>query len=758
MSNNRPNSFIPALPSPEDLPLKQTVFRGRVVKVHFSNEESLFAIALFSSDEHDSAFSIKGTIPAIVAGEELQIEGEWKNETRFGWGFHVSRYERILPSTSEGLASYLGSGMVKGVGPGFAQKIVKHFGDETLSILNDHPERLIEVKGLGKERAASIASTWTQHQDANDALLLLQQEGISPAIARRLYKQFGRDAAAIIRSNPYRASIEVHGIGFEKADQMARKFGIERESPERIKAGFHHLLLKASGEGHTYIIRENLIHGATELLRLDAPLVEQVFDSIASLQDRIYTFSLKNGQSCVALKSLYLAETGVARLVLQLMNSAQPLIKESVAERLNTFEATYRFTLAAQQREAIIRMLSRGGVGVITGGPGTGKTTLIRALLWCVKDTKTQIGLCSPTGRAAQRLSETTNSFALTIHRMLKYNPQERGFTHGPDLPLPVNLLIVDEASMLDIPLAYQLLRAVTPTTTVIFVGDVDQLPSVGPGALLLDLIESQRPTITRLDVIFRQASQSAIIQNSHKINRGALPDLGEPNKKTLQDFFFIPRENAQSLQESLLELITKRIPQRFSFDAIRDVQILTPMRRGTLGTESLNVLLQNHLNHQNPPTQIGSLALRLGDKVIQTSNNYDLDVYNGDIGYVERISADQLTFAVAYGKRTVEYAFSEVDQLQLAYAITIHKSQGSEYPVCIIILHTQHFTLLQRNLLYTGVTRGKKLVLLLGNKKAVQLAVHNHNSHPRVTGLQEWLHYPPQKSLREGSGSLFEE
>ncbi len=758
MTNGRANSFNHALPSPQDLPLKQTVFRGRVVKVHFSNEETQFAIALFSAEDCDSAFSIKGTIPAIVAGEELEIEGEWKNETRFGWGFHVSRYARILPSTSEGLASYLGSGMVKGVGPGFAQKIIAHFGDDTLRILNDEPERLNEVRGLGKERAANVAAAWEKHQDANDALLLLQQEGISPALARRLYQQFGRDAAAIIRSNPYRASIEVHGIGFEKADQMARKFGIERDSPERIKAGFHHLLLKASGEGHTYQTREDLIHGATELLRLDAPLVENVFTELAAVQDRLYSFSLKNGQSCVALKSLYLAETGVARLVLQLLNSAQPVIKDSVGERLNQFEATYRFTLAGQQREAIIRMLSGGGVGVITGGPGTGKTTLIRALLWCLKDTKTQIALCSPTGRAAQRLAETTNSFALTIHRLLKYNPQERGFTHGPDLPLPVNLLIVDEASMLDVPLAFQLLRAVTPTTTVIFVGDVDQLPSVGPGALLLDLIESQRPTVTRLDVIFRQASQSAIIQNSHKINRGALPDLGEPNKKNLQDFFFIPREDIGSLQESLLELVTKRIPDKFSLDPIQDVQILSPMRRGALGTEALNLLLQGHLNSANPPTAIGNLSLRLGDKVIQTANNYDLDVYNGDIGYVERISNDQLTFAVRFGKRAVEYAWSEAEQLQLAYAITIHKSQGSEYPVCIILLHTQHFTLLQRNLLYTGVTRGKKLVLLLGSKKAVQLAVHNHNSRPRITGLKEWLHFPPQKNLRDAPSTLFEE
>lgn len=746
-------------PSPEDLPLKRTAFKGRVTKVHFTNEDTHFSIALFSVEDCDVAFTIKGSIPALVVGEELSIQGEWKNEARFGWGFQVTQYERILPSTSEGLTSYLGSGMIKGIGPAFASKITAHFGEQALHILNDHPERLTEVPGLGKKRAELVSNAWHQHQDANDSLVMLQQEGISAALARRLFKHFGKDAAAIMRSNPYRASIEVHGIGFEKADQMARKFGIERESPDRIKAGFHHLLLNASGEGHTYLNREELLHAAMELLRLDAPLVENVFSEIAQKQDRLYCYSLKNGQACVALKSLYLSETGVARLVLQLMNSAQPLVKSGIAERLANFESTYRFTLAAQQREAISKILGSGGVGVITGGPGTGKTTLIRALLWCLKDTKLQIALCSPTGRAAQRLSETTNHFALTIHRLLKFNPQERGFTHGPDLPLPVNLLIVDEASMLDISLAYQLLRAVTPTTTVLFVGDVDQLPSVGPGALLLDLIESQRPSVTRLDVIFRQASQSAIIQNSHRINRGVLPELGEPDKKSLPDFFFISREEVPTLQETLLELITKRIPQRFAVDPIRDIQLLAPMRRGTLGTENLNLLLQQQLNNQNPPTQInGNLSLRLGDKVIQTANNYDLDVYNGDIGYVERISNDQLTFAVVFGKRTVEYAWNEADQLQLAYAITIHKSQGSEYPVCVIILHTQHFTLLQRNLLYTAVTRGKKLVILLGTKKAVQLAVHNHNARPRKTALQEWLHYPPQLSLRDGPTTLFEE
>ncbi|MDX1973825.1 MAG: ATP-dependent RecD-like DNA helicase [Candidatus Sumerlaeia bacterium] len=750
----------PQRPNPEDLPLKRMEFEGVLEKLYFQNTETHFVVAKFQAVDWPIPFTVKGSLSNVVPGERLKIVGEWREDPRYGWDFRIERYVPVTDLGEAGLIAYLGSGMIKGIGPVYAKKIVDAFGTGTLEVLNNHPERLLEVPKLGKAKAELVARVWAEHSAQNEAMVFLQEHGITPALCRRLIRQYGNDTISVLRGNPYRVSMDVSGVGFEKADQLARKFGIEVDSPERVLAGINHLLLRASSEGHTYVPRESLIQSAVELLAIDPQRVEEVVEKELHSSSRFQRFVLQSGQHAVALKNLYWAETGVARLVLNLLKYAQPLLPKGVQEKLTEFEATYRFKLAGEQREAIRSILTTGGVGVITGGPGTGKTTLVRALLWCLKSTEHKVALCSPTGRAAQRLAETTGTFALTIHRMLKYNPHERGFVHNAENPLPINLLIVDEASMLDVPLAYQLLKAITPGTTVLFVGDVDQLPSVGPGALLLDLIESQRPTVTRLNVIFRQASQSAIIQNSHRINRGAMPELQTTTGgqgKTLPDFFFIAREEADALLDSLVELVTKRIPQKFHYDPLRDVQILTPMRRGTLGTEALNGLLQKHLNPQSLGTPIGSLSLRVGDKVIQTTNNYDLDVYNGDIGYVESISRDALTFTVTFGKRTVEYTFGEADQLQLAYAITIHKSQGSEYPVCIILLHPQHFTLLQRNLLYTAVTRGKKLVLLLGTQKAVQMAVHNHQLKPRLTGLREWLHYPPEKSAEETPGSLFE-
>lgn len=728
---------------------------GMIRTVTFHNEENHFTVARLDVPgfELDDVV-IKGTIPSITKGQTLRVEGEWIEDRTYGWNFRVNSYTPIVSSNPELLESYLGSGMIKGVGPATAKKIVKHFGDETLHVLDHEPERLTEVPKIPKKLPSKIAEVWQDQRQVHDIMVFLQSHGISPNYAQRLFRHYGNDAARVMESNPYRVSWEVYGFGFAKADEMAQGFGIAKDSPDRIRGAFHHILTKSSEEGHTHLPRESLIQATVELLGLEAPIVEKVFETEVDEAKNLQLFLKRDKQVAVALKSLYLSESGVARLLSYYISQNQPLMTKGVDQRIDDFEKYYQFQLAPEQREAI-HQIAAGGVSVVTGGPGTGKTTLIRALLFVLKKEKLEIALCSPTGRAAQRLSETTGHFATTIHRLLKFNPQDGGFVQRADNPLKLNLLIIDESSMLDIALAYHLLKALTPGTSIVFVGDIDQLPSVGAGSFLQDLIESGRPRITRLNVIFRQANQSAIIRNSHRVNEGRLPEIeaakNKKNKNELSDFFIVEREEAEQARDSLLEIVTNRIPKTFSYDPVKDVQILSPMRRGILGTDAINVMLQEKLNTENKAHQIGSMSLRVGDKVIQTSNNYDLDVYNGDIGFVERISRDQLTFCVQYGKKPVEYQWSEIDQIQLAYAITIHKSQGSEYPVSIILMHNQHFTMLQRKLLYTGITRGKKLVMLIGSQKAIRMAVQNVQDAPRLTNLAEWLCFPPEGKEEEG-------
>jgi exodeoxyribonuclease V alpha subunit len=728
----------------------ETELRGVVERTVFASDDGGFQVVRFRPEGEEALVTLAGNLPGVTPGEPIHVRGEWKLHRQHGPTFEVESYLPILPESPEMIAAYLGSGLVKGIGPSYAKRIVDHFGADTLDVLDHAPERLAEVSGLGRKRGEAVTKAWQEHRQTHEIMMVLAKYGLSPALARRLFRHYGAEAAGVLKANPYRAGTEVHGVGFATADRIAAGLGIARDAPERIAAALAHVLVQASDDGNTCLARETLLSRAIELLGLEFEAVERVLDEEVARARQLREVELPDGRRAIFLPGMYLAESGAARLLRSLLDAARPLPVTDLDARLDAFEARFRFKLAAQQRDAI-RAALRGGVTVVTGGPGTGKTTLVRALLHVLDGAGVQVALCSPTGRAAQRLAETTHRPASTIHRLLKFNAQLRRFTHGPDNPLPHQLLIADESSMLDVPLAYHLLGALRAGTAVVFVGDADQLPSVGPGNVLHDLIASGRPQVVRLNVIFRQASRSAIIVNSHRINEGRMPDFSPPAEGGETDFFFIERNDPQAVQQALVEMVGTRIPRRFGFDPVTDVQVLTPMRRGELGTNELNRLLQEALNPGRLQGTAGGAPFAVGDKVIQNSNNYDLEVFNGDVGRVVSTSGESMTFRVVFGNRPVEYRWDESDQLTLAYAVTIHKSQGSEYPAVVVLLHTQHYVMLRRNLLYTAVTRGKKLVVLIGNKRALRLAIEQDSGDERLSALAQWLVRPPGEGRLAG-------
>jgi exodeoxyribonuclease V alpha subunit len=718
-------------------------FEGVIRIVTYENEDGSFKVVTFRLDE-ETEFKAAGNFYGAGPGEPLLIKGEWKEHPRHGWTFQVESHVVQPPATEEGILAYLGSGLIKGVREGTAKKIIDRFGDKTLQVLDETPELLLEVPKLSRSTARKIMEQWAAHRETREVMMFLKQQGLSNAIALRLIRHYGDNAAAILRTNPYRVGLEVSHIGFVKADEIAAKMGIARDSPERIQAAFVHLLDQASAEGHTYLPREEILIRADKMLGLDTALIQaELIEALAKKYIRRATVG--DNAECYFMPSLYICEAGCAKMIQELMEGAESLLEtEEVDRQITDFQTRYHFSLAPQQQDAL-RMVAAGGVSVITGGPGTGKTTLVRALLHVMKDRDLDIALASPTGRAAQRLSETTRSEAMTIHRLLKWNPQKGGFTHDRERPLECDLLIIDEASMLDIPLAFSLLRAIHPGAAVVFVGDVDQLPSVGAGTFLRDLISSGRVRTTRLNTIFRQANQSLIIRNSHRINEGHMLQLPDATDKEA-DFYFVERDEPEAVREALLTMLTDRIPKRLGCNPIDDIQVLTPMRRGALGTYELNELIQERLNPGGDLLGPG-IRFRRGDKVIQNTNNYDLNVYNGDVGKVIGIDTETRQVRVKYGRETVLYPFENLDELDTAYAITIHKSQGSEYAAVVILMHTSHYIMLKRNLLYTAVTRGKKLVVLIGNKRAILQAIRSSGESERMTALGAWLTRPPEKS-----------
>jgi exodeoxyribonuclease V alpha subunit len=664
------------------------------------------------------------------------LSGRWVQDRKYGEQFRSTGFVTIQPSTLVGIEKYLGSGMVRGIGPVMARRLVERFGLATLEIIESEPERLAEVEGIGPVRRNRIQEAWVEQREIKEVMVFLQSHGVTASYAGRIYKEYGARAIGVVRENPYRLATDIHGIGFLTADRIAARLGVPRDSPLRAEAGVLHVLGRMSDEGHVYAPASRLVEEAREILDLEATLVEEAVDRLAR-QGAVVCEALPAGERAVYGAALHAAESGLAAAVRHLVAAPSRSVAVDAERALAWFEKKQSLTLAPRQREAVTGALHRKAL-VITGGPGTGKTTLVNAVIRILEAKGVRILLCAPTGRAAKRMTETTSREARTLHRLLEFNPRSGQFERNGERLLEADLIIVDEVSMVDLPLAHHLLRAIPATCRLVLVGDVDQLPSVGPGNVLGDLIRSESVDVVRLTEIFRQAEESRIVVNAHRVNRGEMPILAGSGVES--DFFFIERDEPESIVETVKSLLRERIPARFRLDPVDDIQVLTPMNRGLLGAGRLNTELQALLNPEGPSLKRGGRVFRVGDKVMQIRNNYDLEVFNGDIGRVTGLDEEGGELEVTFDGGPLAYAAGQMDELVHAYACSIHKAQGSEYPCVIIPFHTQHYVMLRRNLLYTGITRGRRLVIVVGSKRALALAVRNDRVELRYTRLTDRL------------------
>jgi len=723
----------------EQLQLSEVVesLGGIIDRVIYHNEANGFSVLRLRLPHRAEPGVVVGNAALVRAGDHVECRGQWVNDRVRGMQFKAQSIEVVPPTTLDGIERYLCSGMVPGIGPHLARLLIETFRERVFDVIEREPERLSEVPGIGAKRRAQILASWADQRAVRDIMVFLQSHGIGPGRAVRIYKTYGPSAIARVRENPYRLARDVEGIGFKIADELARQLGIAPDSPMRARAAVHHVLQELASGGHCAALRAVLVTQTSALLGVDANVVETALqgeiDNGALVLDRL------RGEPVVYLRRLYEAEQGVARHLQRLVRGEAPWHPIDVEAALPWVAQRTGLTLSPSQQEAV-RAVVAAKVAVITGGPGVGKTTIVNTILRIVRAKGAQVVLCAPTGRAAKRLSESTGLEAKTIHRLLEFDPSNMDFSRGADEPLDADLVVVDESSMVDIVLMKALLEAVPDGAGLLLVGDVDQLPSVGPGSVLADIIASQCITTARLTEIFRQAASSRIIVNAHRINHGEMPLDADPGD-THCDFYFLPAETPQETHTKLMQVVTERIPQRFALHPLRDVQVLTPMNKGGLGTRSLNVDLQAALNKLGGPRleRFGS-QFGLGDKVIQTVNNYDKEVFNGDIGFIEFIDPQEGKLRVNFDGRGVEYALLDLDELALAYATTIHKSQGSEYPAVVIPLSTQHYTMLERNLLYTAVTRGKRLVVIIGQPKALRIAVGTVRAAARLSNLVQRL------------------
>ncbi len=717
---------------------------GLIERVTFFNEENGFAVLQVKVRGQRDEVAVVGSLPSVSPGEWLTAEGRWVQDREFGRQFKAELLTSTPPTTREGIEKYLGSGMVRGIGPVYARKLVARFGEKIFDIIEQYSARLEEVDGIGPQRRRRIKDAWAEQKVIREIMVFLHSQGVSTSRAVRIYKTYGDKAIEKVRANPYILAQDITGIGFRTADQIARNMGVPADSILRACAGLSHVLLEATGQGHCALPLALLKEETAKLLGVAEAVVQAAVDRALSQAE--ITRDVIGGEEFVFLLSLKRGEEEIARRIRALSGSAPAYPPIDFEKAVAWCEQRTGKELAPSQRAALRQALTSRCL-VITGGPGVGKTTLVNAILLILRAKKVRCLLCAPTGRAAKRLSETTGVEAKTIHRLLEVQPGGGGFLRNPANPLHCDLLVVDETSMVDVPLMSQLVRALPAHAALLLVGDVDQLPSVGPGAVLANVIDSGIVPVVRLTEVFRQAAESRIISNAHRINHGQMPEL--PDRDAPSDFYFLERSEPDRIAEMLVEMVKRRIPAKFGLDPVRDVQVLSPMHRGSLGIQELNARLQNELNPQKanaPSVQKFGWQFRVGDKVIQTENDYDKDVFNGDIGVVARIDPFERELAVKFESREVSYDFGELDELALAYAITIHKSQGSEFPAVVIPVATQHYMLLQRNLLYTAVTRGKRLVLLIGQPKALGLAVRNQRSERRYSGLLA--------RLREGGGA----
>ena len=720
-------------PVPSD-PVSSDTVSGTVESIVYRNDETGYTVCTVKIHggirSREEFVTIVGTCAAVWEGEELHAEGQWIRHPSHGQQFQAKAITCITPTSTEGIRRYLASGMIKGIGPKFAQRIVDRFGDKTLDVIDKESGRLREVEGIGEGRRKMIKESWTEQHGVREIMIFLQSHGIGTAKASRIYRQYGADAIAIVKRNPYRLCEDVWGIGFKTADGIALSVGIPHDSEVRARAGLIYTLqTEADGGGHCFTMDADLLLHAQELLDIS---VEILADALAKEYDK---GTLVKEENRIYLRDLFRAETRVADKLRHLLDTPRTFPPIDADKAITWAEGKMGLRLAPLQREALDNAI-RSKASIITGGPGVGKTTIIRALTEIFGARKLDIRLAAPTGRAAKRMSEATGHEAQTIHRLLKFNPSVGGFEFNSENPMAGDCFILDETSMIDVRLMDQFLQALPASVTLILVGDTDQLPSVGPGNVLRDLIGSGVIPCCRLDTIFRQDTSGLIVRNAHHVNHGEALETRDGES----DFYFVETGDPEKIIARTVELMTQRIPHKFKLDPLTDVQVLTPMRKNLLGTENLNEVIQAALNPSGFSLVRGCTHFRVNDRVMQLRNNYDKEVFNGDIGFIKEVDEEDRALVVLFDGRAVRYAQSELDELVLAYACSIHKSQGSEYPAVIVLMHTQHYKLLQRNLLYTAITRGKRLVLVVGSSRAIHIAINANQVRERRTTLKDRL------------------
>jgi len=715
---------------------------GQLERITYHNEENAYTIAKMKVGGRHDLVTVVGNLLSVSPGEVLKLKGEWHNHPKFGQQFKITSFESVIPATVKGIEKYLGSGLIKGIGPIMAKRLVTKFGLETLRVIETDTKRLAEVDGIGDKRIEMIKEAWDDQKEIREVMVWLQGNGVSPTYGAKIYKQYGKESVKIVQQNPYRLATDIFGIGFITADKIAEQIGISKESQIRAEAGILYVLHQLSDDGHVYYPYEPLVEECNKILGVERDIIVKAIGAIA-FDKKIVIEDLnqeeyKENNKAVYLAKFHVCEVGIASRLKALMTYQKNLRAFDRDKAIEWVQQELKIQLAENQKMAIREAIDKK-VMVVTGGPGTGKTTIINSIIAIYRKLGKRVLLSAPTGRAAKRMSEATGHEAKTIHRLLEFSPKEGRFKKNEDTPVDADLIVIDEASMVDTILMHEFLKAVPHEATLILVGDVDQLPSVGAGNVLKDIIDSGSIPTVKLNEIFRQAKESMIIVNAHRINSGEMP-LFTHHGSYPQDFYFFQIEEPEEALEKIIDLCKDKIPQKFGFKPIDDIQVLTPMHRGVIGSANLNTELQKHLNASQDEFVRGGKVLRVGDKVMQIRNNYDKEVFNGDIGKIMMIDREQQEVVVNYDGRAVPYEYTELDEIVHAYAVSVHKSQGSEYPVVVIPIMTQHYMMLQRNLIYTGITRGKKMVVLVGTKKAVAIAIKNNKPQKRYTLLKDRL------------------
>jgi exodeoxyribonuclease V alpha subunit len=711
---------------------------GFIERITFQNTENGFCVAKLQEANKKDLTCIVGILPAVQVGESICCKGEWKRDLAYGLQFHVKEWSSQLPADAQAIEKYLASGLIKGIGPSYAKRIVKTFQERTLDIIDRFPERLSEVPGLGPKRLERIQQCWAEQRAIRSVMLFLQSHGVSPTYAQKIYRCYGDEAVQKVTDNPYSLARDIRGIGFKRADQIARELGIAADSPRRLEAGIEFTLSELSNEGHVCYPKPELLSTTAETLSVSASQIEEAVKRLVEgsrlTEEELLVEDTKTPY--IWLRPLYLTELGITREIQRLAAEKSRLRAVDCDRALDWVQGIFRLKLAKEQAAAV-RAAVCDKLHVITGGPGTGKSTITKAILAITEKLSSRITLAAPTGRAAKRMAEICRRPASTIHSLLEYDFMKGGFKRNASNPIDADLIVIDEASMIDTVLMYSLLKAIPDHARVILVGDIDQLPSVGPGNVLRDIIESKAVPVTRLNQIYRQGKGSRIVLNAHRINRGVMPETqSEPDA----DFFFVERDEKEDVLTTVIDLVTTRLPRKYRYDPLDDIQVLAPMRKGMIGIDQLNASLQERLNPKGESIQRGGCCYRVGDKVMQLRNNYQKEVFNGDIGRIRHIDHVDQELLVDFDGVDVPYEFQDLDELTTAYAVSIHKYQGSECPCIVMPVHTTHFKMLHKNLLYTGVTRGKKLVILVGSKRALAIAVNTNDALQRHTGLRQRL------------------